>query len=186
MTRSRPNRRPGPRALLGIEPAPAGHREQLISAAGGFAGILLVWAATACLAGPPAAAGAVMASVGASAVLLFAAPHGPMSQPWPVLGGHALSAAVGVACHRLLPDPRLAAPAAVGLAIGVMYYARCLHPPGGATALAAVLGGPAVHALGYRYVLAPVLLDAGVVLAAGVLVNAPFPRRRYPAALARR
>jgi hypothetical protein len=124
--------------------------------------------------------------MGASAVLLFAAPHGALSQPWSFVGGHVLSAIVGVACCKLIPDPRLAGPASVGLAIGVMYYARCIHPPGGATALTAVLGGAAVRDLGFGYVLMPVLLNAVILLAIAVTFNAPFPWRRYPAYFVRR
>ncbi len=69
--------------------------------------------------------------MGASAVLLFAAPHVPFSQPWNVFGGHIISAIVGVACWQWIPDYTVAASASVGLAIGAMYFARCIHPPGG-------------------------------------------------------
>lgn len=172
-------------ALLGLELTPNRHREKLISAAGGLLGILLVMAVSAHFVGA-SSAGMMVASMGASAVLLFAVPHGSLSQPWPVLGGQLLSAAVGVTCARLIPDARIAAPVAVGLAIGLMYYARCIHPPGGATALTAVLGGPALQALGYRYVLTPVLLNTLIILVVAVVVNAPFPWRRYPAALVKR
>jgi CBS-domain-containing membrane protein len=125
----------------------------------------------------------IVASMGASAVLLFGVPHGALSQPWPLLGGHVVSAAVGVTCARLIGDPVLAAGLAVGLAIGAMHYLRCLHPPGGASALVAVIGGPAVHALGYQYVLTPVAINAVIMLVTALAFNALFPWRRYPAAL---
>lgn len=124
-----------------------------------------------------------IASMGASAVLLFAAPHGALSQPWPVFGGHLVSALIGVACVRWLgAEPMLAASlaVAVALSIAVMYSLRCLHPPGGATALYAVLGGDAVHALGYGYVFSPVLLNVVVLLVVAVVFNAPFAWWRYP------
>ncbi|NDP47214.1 MAG: hypothetical protein GZ085_02275 [Sulfuriferula multivorans] len=122
-----------------------------------------------------------VASMGASAVLLFAAPHGALSQPWPVFGGHLVSAVIGVFCARWLVDnPVLAASLAVALSIGVMYGLRCLHPPGGATALYAVMGGDAVHALGYTYVLSPVLLNVLVIMVVAVVFNFPFHWRRYP------
>ena len=166
--------------FLGVAEAPASHAEKLVSAAGGFVaifGILLVsqWSVGA------HAAAIVVASMGASAVLLFAVPHGPLSQPWPVFGGHLISAVIGVTCARFIPAELLAASVAVGLAIGVMYYLRCIHPPGGATALSAVVGGDAVHDLGYQFVLTPVLLNIGLILLVGVLFNAFFPWRRYPA-----
>lgn len=161
---------------------PASHREKLISALGGFIGILLVfWVSGRVLDWHGAAL--VIGSMGASAVLLFAVPHGSLSQPWPVIGGHLLSAAVGVACARWLADPLFAAPLAVALSIAAMYYLRCLHPPGGATALVAVVGGPQIHALGYGFLLEPLLVNVLVLVVAAVLINYAFPWRRYPRAL---
>jgi CBS-domain-containing membrane protein len=156
-------------------------REQWISAAGGLVGILAVLAVShKVLAGHDAYL--IVASMGASAVLLFAAPHGALSQPWALIGGHLVSAAAGVTVARLVDDPVLAAALAVSLAIGLMYGLRCLHPPGGATALFAVLGGDAIHALGYGYLLVPVLLNAMTLLIVAVLFNFPFAWRRYPQA----
>ena len=74
----------------------------------------------------------------------------------------------------------------MGLTIGMMYYARCIHPPGGATALTAVVGGAGVHKMGYGYVLAPVAMNCAVMLATAVAFNYPLAWRRYPAALVRR
>ena len=155
-------------------------REHWISAAGGLLGILAVlWTSHFWLGGH----GGVLAiaSMGASAVLLFAAPHGALSQPWPVLGGHLVSALIGVSCARWLGgEPMLAASLAVALSIAAMYGLRCLHPPGGATALYAVLGGETVHALGYGYLFSPVLLNVVVLVTVAVVFNAPFAWRRYP------
>jgi CBS-domain-containing membrane protein len=155
-------------------------REHWISAGGGLIGILAVlWLSHYWM----GAHGGVLAvaSMGASAVLLFAAPHGALSQPWPVFGGHLVSAAIGVTCaHWLGHEPMLAASLAVALSIAGMYTLRCLHPPGGATALYAVLGGETVHALGYGYVFSPVLLNVVVLLAVAVAFNYPFAWRRYP------
>jgi CBS-domain-containing membrane protein len=156
-------------------------REQWISAAGGLVGILAVLTVShEVLAGHDAYF--IVASMGASAVLLFAAPHGALSQPWALIGGHLLSAAAGVTVALWVDDPTLAAALAVALAIGLMYGLRCLHPPGGATALFAVLGGDAIHALGYGYLLVPVLLNAFTLLIVAVLFNYPFAWRRYPQA----
>lgn len=161
-------------------------REHWVSSAGGLVGILAVlWVSHFWLGGH----GGVLAiaSMGASAVLLFAAPHGALSQPWPVFGGHLVSALIGVTCARWLGgEPMLAAALAVALSIAGMYSLRCLHPPGGATALYAVLGGESVHALGYGYLLSPVLLNVVVLLAVAVAFNYPFAWRRYPQAWHRR
>ncbi len=171
---------------LGIEPDATSHLEKWVSVLGGLAGIALVSVASALALGPgPLATLAVVlvaASMGSSAVLLFALPHSASSQPWPVFGGHLVSALVGVACTRWFGAGALGAGAAVGLAIGAMHYLRCIHPPGGATALTAVVGGPVVHGLGYQFVVTPILVNVVLLLLAAVAVNALFPWRRYPAA----
>lgn len=168
--------------LVGVERQRVSHGERLLSGLGAVLGIAAVMlTSTATLTGDDSAL--VVASMGASAVLLFAVPHGPLSQPWPVFAGHLVSAAIGVTCARLVADPLVAAPLAVGLAVTVMYYLRCIHPPGGATALTAVIGGPDLLALGYGYVVAPVAVNALVLATVAVAFNAGFPWRRYPVAL---
>ena len=169
------------RAFLGVESAPASHAEKLVSGAGGALAIGTLYGLSYGLLGAFGAA-ILVASMGASAVLLFAVPHGPLSQPWPLLGGHLVSAAIGVTCARYVPQPALAAALAVGLAISAMYYLRCIHPPGGATALTAVIGGDAVHALGYQFIVTPVLLNVLAIFVIAVAFNYPFRWRRYPAA----
>lgn len=176
----------GMRGWLGIELNPVSHVERVVSTIGGFLGIFFVLLASEAVLGERTAALLIVASMGASAVLLFAVPHGPLSQPWSLIGGHMISAIIGVTCARFVPDLFLAAALAVGLAIGAMHYLRCIHPPGGATAITAVIGGPAVHALGYRFLVAPVLLNVAIILATAVAVNAFFAWRRYPAALGRK
>lgn len=124
----------------------------------------------------------VITSMGASAVLVFAVPHSPLSQPWPVLGGHLLSATIGIVCALWIDDLLIAAAVAVALSIAVMFYTRCLHPPGGAAALATVVGGESVR--GFAYLVTPVLLNVLVLLIVAMLFNAPFRHRRYPRWLA--
>lgn len=165
--------------LRAHDPHPASHAEKLISTAGGFVGILLVLVISSQVLDFHGAA-LVVASMGASAVLLFATPHSTLSQPWSLLGGHMVSATIGVSCTQLLPDPLYAGALAVALSIGAMHYLRCLHPPGGATALVAVLGGEPVRALGYSYLVTPVLANVMIILIVAVVANYPFPWRRYP------
>jgi len=170
--------------LLGIELSPVSHRERLVSALGGFVGIFAVyWLSNTLLGG--ADSPILMFSMGSTAVMLFAVPHGALSQPWPLLGGHLVSGLIGVACLLYVPDPVLAASLGVGLAIGAMHYLRCIHPPAGATALAAALGDASVRAMGFGFVLAPVMLNVLIILVAAITFNALFPWRRYPAALVR-
>jgi CBS-domain-containing membrane protein len=169
----------GLRRWAGIGNDLSTNAEKWVSTIGGLAGILSVALVSQSQLGLAGSA-SIIASMGSSAVLLFAVPHGPLSQPWPVFGGHLVSALIGVTCVKLISDPMLAAAIAVALAIGAMHYLRCMHPPGGATALGAVLGGDAVHQLGYQFVITPVMLNAITILLVAVLFNAPFAWRRYP------
>jgi CBS-domain-containing membrane protein len=176
------------RPVLGLfwptDPNSSSHGEKWISAIGGFTGILAVlWVSAEVLDHQGAAM--VVGSMGASAVLLFAVPHGALSQPWSVLGGHVISAFIGVSCATYFNAPVVAASVAVGLSIGAMYYLHCIHPPGGATALVAVLGGDGVRELGYNFLFSPVLENVLIILLVAVVVNMPFRWRRYPAKLAR-
>ncbi len=170
--------------FLGIELQRVSHVERWVSGLGGVVGIGAVFFASHFVPDTPAGY-IVVASMGASAVLLFAVPHGPLSQPWPLVGGHLISAVVGVTVALNIDNPFVAGPLAVGLAILAMHYARCIHPPGGATSLSAVLVGPSIHAVGYAYVLAPVLVNVAAILVAALAYNAFFPWRRYPVMLAR-
>jgi len=170
---------------LGIEAGITSHTERIVSVLGGFTVILLIFYISRYFLDPGSTL-LIVPSMGASAVLLFAVPHGALSQPWNVLGGHVISAVIGVSCALLIPAPFIAASLAVGLAIGAMYYLRCIHPPGGATALTAVIGGEATRVLGYQFVLTPVLLNALVMVAVAIAFNFFFKWRRYPAWLADR
>jgi len=123
----------------------------------------------------------LIGSFGASAVLAFGAIRSPLAQPRNLMGGHVLSAVVGVTAYQLLPGHlSLAAALAVATAIAVMHATKTLHPPGGATALIAVVGSAKIHGLGYFYVLMPVGLGAIIMLAVALLVNNIPGHRRYP------
>ncbi len=153
--------------------------EMVISSSGAMVGIgLVAWVSYHIVgsAGLPF----VVASMGAAAVLLYAAPHSPLTRPWSFVGGHLVSAAVGVTCAQWVPDLFLASGLAVGLAIFAMHELNCLHPPGGAAALVAVVGGEKIHALGYFYVLAPVGLNVVILGAAVWLTRLLIAQRRQP------
>ena len=123
----------------------------------------------------------LIGSFGASAVLLYGAVRSPLAQPRNLIGGHVLSAIIGVSAQLWLGGtPWLAAAVAVSVAIAIMHLTRTLHPPGGATALIAVIGGDSVHQLGYLYVLLPAALGAGVMLVIALLVNNIPKTRKYP------
>jgi CBS domain-containing membrane protein len=153
-------------------------RERLIACLGAAIGIALT-ALLGALLVQGAALPLIVAPLGASAVLVFAVPASPLAQPWPVIGGNTLSALVGVAVYRLVPDAAIAAGLAAGAAILTMSLLRCLHPPGGAAALTAVIGGPTVHAAGFGFALLPVALNSVTLVAAGLLFHR-VTRRSYP------
>jgi CBS-domain-containing membrane protein len=123
----------------------------------------------------------MIGSFGASAVLVYGAVRSPLAQPRNLVGGHMLSAAVGVASWKLLHQyPWLAQSMAVATAIAVMHATRTLHPPGGATALIAVIGSQQIHDLGFLYVLVPATLGPLILLAIALPINNIPASRRYP------
>ena len=151
--------------------------EMMLSSIGALAGIgMVTWVSHYIIsdAGLPF----IVASMGAAAVLLYAAPHSPLTQPWSFVGGHLVSAVVGVTCAQWVSDPFLASGLAVGLAIFAMHELNCLHPPGGAAALVAVVGGEQIHSLGYLYVLIPVGLNVLIMGAAVWLIRLLLAQRR--------
>lgn len=122
----------------------------------------------------------MLASMAASAVLLYAAQHSPMAQPWPMIGGHLVSALCGWLVAQVMADQIAAASVAVGVAIFMMSQLRCLHPPGAATALIMVLNYGSFREFGGQWVAYVVLLNALISLLAALIVNNLVPGRRYP------
>jgi len=124
----------------------------------------------------------LIGSFGASAVLVYGAPTAEFSQPRNLVGGHVVSAFAGVSAFMLLGDALACAAVAVSASVVLMHLSKTMHPPGGATALIAVIGGEKVHALGYGYLLSPVLAGSLVMLAVALAVNniSADPRRHYP------
>lgn len=175
--------------FIGIQTNSASHTEKLVSALGGFLSISAVILISRYFL-PPGDEKFMVASMGASAVLLFVVPTSPFTQPWPLLGGHLIPAAIGVSCAMMISDLLIASAVTVWATIIAMYYLRCINPPGAATALAAVLSGPSTHELGYRFLLAPVGINVVVILCMAILINYLlsrwFPGRCYPASLKRK
>ncbi|MES2606009.1 MAG: HPP family protein [Pseudomonadota bacterium] len=171
--------------LIGVEHDVTSRTEKFIASIGALFGILVVSIVSLSVASG-VTAGMIIASMGASAVLLFVVPHGALSQPWPVIGGHLLSATAGVLCQHFFPGWFWTPALAVALAIALMQYLRCVHPPGGATALMAVIGGNEIHQLGFGFLLNPVLLNVLSMVVLALLFNNLFPWRRYPASLMKR
>lgn len=123
----------------------------------------------------------LIGSFGASCVLVYGVIQSPLAQPRNLIGGHVISALIGVTVQKLLPDIIwIAAPLAVSLSIIAMQVSKTLHPPGGATALIAVTASPQIKEMGYMYVLTPVLSGALILLVAALLFNNITANRQYP------
>lgn len=162
------------------EIAPLSTGEKLRSVLAAFAAILLTGYISSIFVsgiGLPV----MVTSMGASAILLFAIPHSPLSQPWPLIGGNIFPVLIAVSCGKLVPDPILAAAISLSVTLLAMQILRCLHPPGGGLALLSLLGDASVHDFGYRFALLPVGLNVLILLLLGFVINNLLPGRRYPA-----
>lgn len=157
--------------------AGASLRDRVIASIGALVGIGFV--GLTCVALFPASAPWIVAPMGASAVLLFAVPASPLAQPWSIAGGNVVSAIVGTVVTWVFPDPAIAAAVAVSLAILTMSLLRCLHPPGGAAALSAVLGGYALFSAHVAEFLIVVLVNSLLMVAIGWLFHR-FSGHSYP------
>lgn len=123
----------------------------------------------------------LIGSFGASSVLIYGAIQSPLAQPRNLIGGHFLSAVIGVTIYKLFPDVLwITAPLAVSLSIIVMQITKTLHPPGGATALIAVIGSEKIKILGYWYAFSPVLSGTIILLIVALIFNNLTTNRRYP------
>ena len=123
----------------------------------------------------------LIGSFGASAVLIFGATNSPLAQPRNLIGGHLVSAIVGVCVHKLLPNQLwIASATSVSLAIVAMQITKTLHPPGGATALIANIGSEKIKALGFFYIVSPVLSGVLILFVVAIIVNNIPTHRNYP------
>lgn len=156
------------------------YREKFWSFIGSFLGIgLIAFIQSVCLKETDNLF--LIGSFGASSVLIYGAIQSPLAQPRNLIGGHIISAIIGVTIFRLLPNIIwLTAPLAVSLSIIAMQYTKTLHPPGGATALIAVTGSEKIKSIGYLYVLFPVLTGAVILLVIALIVNNMTSQRKYP------
>ncbi|MBZ9959856.1 MULTISPECIES: HPP family protein [unclassified Mesorhizobium] len=154
-------------------------RERIIACVGAMIGIALTGAISGLTLGSGPHVPLLVAPMGASAVLLFAVPASPLAQPWSIIGGNTISALVGVIVVQFVHQPVLATGIAVALAIAAMSFTRCLHPPGGAAALTAVFGGPAVISAGFLFPFVPVAVNSMLLVALGYSFH-KLARRNYP------
>ena len=123
----------------------------------------------------------LIGSFGASSVLIYGIIHSPFSQPRNLIGGHVISALIGVTMGKIFPEVLwFSAALSVSLSIVLMQATKTLHPPGGATALIATIGSEKIKSLGYLYVLSPVFTGVVILLLVAVIFNNLSPGRHYP------
>jgi len=161
-----------------VDPINLSLKGKLLAIVAGFSAILVMALAAQKL-NLDTAYPVIVASMGASAVILFIIPHSPLAQPWPFFGGQLISAMIGVTCAHWIGDIAIASACAVGGSILLMLLLRCLHPPGAATALAPILSGASA---GYDFVLMPVALNALIMLAMAIIINRWLLWHDYPLA----
>jgi CBS domain-containing membrane protein len=159
--------------------AGANLRDRLIGSLGALIGICLTGLITALVMGRSIELPLIVAPIGASAVLIFAVPASPLAQPWSIIGGNMISALVGITVARFVGNPLIAIGLGVALAIAAMSVSRCLHPPGGAAALTAIIGGSSVTDLGYQFAFIPVGLNSVLLVALGIAFH-KLAGRKYP------
>lgn len=162
---------------MGGDQPRVGWMEKFRGALGAFIGLMLVFAIAKCLGELSGINEWLMASLGATAFLVFVLPGSPMAQPWAVIAGNTISAFIGISCLHLIGDPLWALPTAVALSILGIFALRCLHPPAAAIALIVVLG----HIGSYRYAFFPVMIDSILLILAGAaysnLTGKPYPNK---------
>lgn len=158
---------------------PVRHSQVLIPAMAACVAILIIGAVSRELIASTAVAHFLIASMGASALLLFVIPSSPLSQPWSLFGGQMVSGFIGISCALLIDDTVIASAVSVTLAIIAMMYLRCLHPPGGATALIPILMAPEVHEVGYLFIFTPIAVNTLILLLLSLLINRVVLHRHY-------
>lgn len=161
------------------EPIAVNQIERLRACGGALLGIFITGMATYWGMADTSVVPYLIAPMGASAVLLFAVPSSPLAQPWSIMGGNLVAAVIGVSCAMWVDHVALAAALAVSLSIAAMFALRCIHPPSGAVALTAVLGGPVILAQGYQFVLYPVGINSLLLLLTALVYN-NLTQRAYP------
>ena len=165
--------------FITVDPINLSIKGKLLSVASCFVAIFLAaWVAQAFNLG--SAYPVIVASMGASAVILFIIPNSPLAQPWPLVGGQLVSAVAGMWSALVFSDIALASACAVGSSVMVMLLLRCLHPPGAATALTPAMAGDSMTSLGYGFVLMPVGLNVAIMLMIAIVINRWLLRYEYP------
>jgi len=158
---------------------PIRHSQILVPAAAACVSILMIGFISQHLLESSSVAHFLIASMGASALLLFVIPSSPISQPWALFGGHMISGFIGISCALIINDIVIASATSVTLSIISMMYLRCLHPPGAATALIPILMAPEVHEVGFQFIFTPIAINTLILLLVSLFINRLVLHRHY-------
>ena len=165
--------------FITVDPVNLSIKGKLLSVISSFIAILMVaWVTQK--SGVSAAYPVIVASMGASAVILFIMPNSPLAQPWPLVGGHVVSAVIGITCAQLFTDTIFATACASAGSVLAMLLLRCLHPPGAATALTPIIAGGPLHVMNYSFVLMPVGINVAIMLVMAIAINRWVLHYEYP------
>lgn len=168
-------------SIIPVDPVNLSRKAKFISVISCFSAILMMaWITRYFI--PVTGYPILIASMGASAVIVFIIPNSPLAQPWPLVGGQIISTIVGIASAQFVSDTAFASAVAVSGSVLAMFLLRCLHPPGAASALTPVMAGdPITSALGYSFVLMPVGLNVAIMLLMALVINRLCLQFNYPA-----
>jgi CBS-domain-containing membrane protein len=109
-------------------------------------------------------------------VLVMGSPEIEAAQPRALIGGHLVATAVGLLVVKFFGPGALSAALAVGLAMVAMHATRSFHPPAGIDPLVVV-----VNDLSWSFLVAPVAVGAGLLVAVAFLWHNLFRRGSWPA-----
>lgn len=165
--------------LFATDPVNLSVKGKILAVIACFSAIFITATLTQVLAPTPAAP-VLIASMGASAIILFIIPNSPLAQPWAFAGGQMIAALAGISSALLIPDVIMAATVAVASSVFLMLFLRCLHPPAAATALTPVLAGQGIQSLGFDYALIPVGMNIVIMLGMAILINRWLMAYDYP------
>jgi len=115
----------------------------------------------------------LIAPFGASCVLVFGAPASPFARPRNVIGGHLVTALMGLCAVTVLGTGPLGIAVGVGLAIAAMMLTDTVHPPAGANPIVVAFSGAS-----WSFLVTPVLLGAAWIVILGLAYNQLMPKSR--------
>ena len=118
----------------------------------------------------------LLASFGATMVLLYGYPESPFSKPKNIFFGHLITSLIGILFLKFISFPvYIIIPLAVGLGISIMIFLKVTHPPAGGNPIIMISGGAS-----FEYLLSPVISGSIILIFLGILLNRYVIKNNYP------